>query len=268
MEDFECNHSEADTILLFIYSQMKNTNTDDIIVIDAEDTDVVVLCAYAAHRINGTLGLKRKTAIYDCKELCSKEISDVIIPLHVNSGADAISSFYGHGKASVFAKGTKTIMARTLLSSVGVKMPASKETIEKLKLLTLRFIYNDSKSNTLGEARAKRLMAMKKKSTACIPPDEESHNLRAEQVNYQAYVWLHFDQPDAPPSPLNHGWQLFEGNCVPIRHKSPALPQRFEEIVDQPNELGEDKSDSETDDDVHIDSAEEESDRYTDSDKK
>ena len=39
---------------------------------DAEDTDVVVMCAYAAHEINETLGLKRHQSIYDYREHCTK----------------------------------------------------------------------------------------------------------------------------------------------------------------------------------------------------
>ncbi len=30
--------------------------------------------------------------------------------------------------------------------------------------------------------------------------------------------------PDAPPSPLQHGWCLREGKCAPIRYTQPALP--------------------------------------------
>ena len=37
------------------------------VVVDAEDTDVVVMCAYAAHKIIGTLALKLQRSIYDCR---------------------------------------------------------------------------------------------------------------------------------------------------------------------------------------------------------
>ena len=58
---------------------MRESGITEDIVIDAEDTDVVVLCAYAAHKLNGSLGLKRKGSIYDCKKLCTKEVADVIL---------------------------------------------------------------------------------------------------------------------------------------------------------------------------------------------
>ncbi len=54
MKEFRCQHMEADTILLYIYSQLRESGVEDAVVIDAEDTDVMVLAAYVAHQIKGT----------------------------------------------------------------------------------------------------------------------------------------------------------------------------------------------------------------------
>ena len=62
MEDFTCQHMVEDTILLYIYSQLRRSVVKDAVVIDAEDTDVMVLAAYVC--------IKRKRVIYDCKTLC------------------------------------------------------------------------------------------------------------------------------------------------------------------------------------------------------
>ena len=59
--ELPCLHMKADTIPLFIYSQLRKSGVSDAVVIDAEDTDVVVLASYVAHQIEGPLGLKRKT---------------------------------------------------------------------------------------------------------------------------------------------------------------------------------------------------------------
>ena len=48
------------------------------VVADAEDTDVVVMCACAVHKINETLGLKRQQSIYDYREHCTKEIAELL----------------------------------------------------------------------------------------------------------------------------------------------------------------------------------------------
>ena len=53
---------EADTILFYIYSQLRKYGIEDAVVIYAEDTDVVVLAAYVAYHVKGNLYLKRKGA--------------------------------------------------------------------------------------------------------------------------------------------------------------------------------------------------------------
>ena len=68
-------HMEADTILFFIYFQLRKSGVSDAVVIDDEDTDVVVLASYVAHQIEGPLGLKRKNNIFDCSALLHKDIS-------------------------------------------------------------------------------------------------------------------------------------------------------------------------------------------------
>ena len=73
----------------------------ETVVIDAEDTDVVVISARVSHEIQGLLGIQRKKEVFDCHHLCSEEISKIIVQLHVNTGADALSGFFGRGKMSV-----------------------------------------------------------------------------------------------------------------------------------------------------------------------
>ena len=85
----------------------------------------------------------------------------------------------------------------------------------------------DKSSKTLAEARAKKWEGMKRKSTLRIPPDTDSHNLKVTRANYQAFIMLNFMNPDAPSSPLQHGWSLREDKCLPIRYSQPALPQRL-----------------------------------------
>ena len=68
----------------------------------------IVLAAYVAHQINGDLGIKKRGDIFDCKSLCSKEVPEIIVPLHIHTGADAVPRFYGHGKKSIFQSVVKS----------------------------------------------------------------------------------------------------------------------------------------------------------------
>ena len=49
---------EAGTIIFFIYSEIRKSGILDPVVIDAEDTDVVVLSAFVAHNTDGILAIK------------------------------------------------------------------------------------------------------------------------------------------------------------------------------------------------------------------
>lgn len=244
--ELTCQHMEADTILLYIYSQLRKSGVKYAVVIDAEDTDVLVLVSYVAHQIEGMLGLKRKKSIIDCATLLDKDISDIIIPFHIHTGADAISSFYGRGKPSVFDSTMKSEEARELLRGLGKCLPVTSQTLKQLEQYTIKYIYKDKSSKTLAEARAKKWEGMKRKSTLRIPPDTDSHNLKVTRANYQAFIMLNFMNPDAPSSPLQHGWSLREGKCLPIRYSQPALPQRLRDA--RTNRTVDSDTDSDTSD--------------------
>ena len=62
MADFICNHQEADTVIFFIshiFISRKHGFLNTI-VIDAEDTDVIALSAYAVRQYDPKLGIRKK----------------------------------------------------------------------------------------------------------------------------------------------------------------------------------------------------------------
>ena len=59
-EEFECHHIEADTIIFFIYSDIRKSGILDPVVIDAEDIDVIVLSAFVRHNTEGLLAIKKE----------------------------------------------------------------------------------------------------------------------------------------------------------------------------------------------------------------
>ena len=202
-------HIQAD-ILFFIYSQIRKSGVQTTVVIDAEDTDVLVLAACVANTVDGILTIKRKQNIIDCRTLCSKEISDIIIPLHIHNASDTTTAFFAHGahgKTTIFDKGTSSDDARSLLSSIGKTLPVTQAVLDdvamsRYDMFTIRFIYNDKISKSLGEARARKWNQMKKrKSTLTQRPDRDSLDIKTNRVNYQTYLLMNYDQPCAPPSP-------------------------------------------------------------------
>ena len=105
--------------MLFLYSKIRGCDQTTPVLIDSEDIDVVVMCAYAASIINGELAIRRKRKNFSAKDLCSKEMSKIIVPLHIMIGCDVTLSFFGVGKRTVRWKQVqKSTEAQMLLTNL------------------------------------------------------------------------------------------------------------------------------------------------------
>ena len=124
IEDFECEHIEADTIIFYIYSQTRKAGIMDAVVIDAEDTDVVVLSFYVAHKTKGILAISSGTKTLSTAESYVRR------------------TFSDYGKKSMFDKGTKTQEARGVLRGVGNALPVTQEVLHQVALFTICYIYS------------------------------------------------------------------------------------------------------------------------------
>ena len=215
------NHSEADTMMLTLYAKLRS-EYPHAIIIDSEDTDVYVQAAYVAKQEHGNLYMKRKKQLVDCDSLLPDEISDIIIAAHVISGSDHTSGFFNHGKISVMKSIKNDAEARELLSSVGEEPELSNDVASAMKEFVLTKIYN-SEERTCASARAVKWRKQKKKNSMYLPPDKDSLQHHLERTNYITYCQRNF-QLTNHPSPLNHGWELLNGKCRPVRYKHPALP--------------------------------------------
>ena len=63
------------------------------------------------------------------------------------------------------------------------------------------------------------------KSLMRLPPDDDSltHHIKRANCNFLAYIQCHPDQR-SHPSPIDHGWELVNGHCRPVRYTTSALP--------------------------------------------
>ena len=83
--------------------------------LDSEDTDVYVQAAYVSYQLQGTLLIKRKNEFISGSAMLSEDVANIIIPLHVITGTDHTSGFYGHGKKKMLQKVISDPEARELL---------------------------------------------------------------------------------------------------------------------------------------------------------
>ena len=206
-----------------IYNALRSQGYTEAVVLDTEDTDNYVQAAYVAHQIPGQLGIKRKHQIIDARNLCTVEVSKFIIPLHVLTGCDHNSGFYGASKKVIAGRIQSCSEARHLLESCGRELPATRRVFEDLQQFVIKYIYSDDKIDTLAEARAKKWRMMKRKNTIRLPPDSDSLSHHLERANFLAYIQINYHL-QTHPSPIGNGCHRVDGFCLPVRYALPALP--------------------------------------------
>jgi hypothetical protein len=221
--ELTCSHAEADTAMLTIYSVLRSDSYTAAVVLDTEDTDNYVQAAYVAQKTTGILCVKRKRQLIDARCLCSEAMAASIIPLHVLTGCDHNSSFYGASKKLIADRLEKSKEAHGLLAACGTQLLVTEQVISDLERFVIRYVYGDTKSKTLADARAAKWRAQKKKPTIRLVPDLDSLRPHLERANYLAYLQIHY-QLQSHPSPIGHGWHLVNGLCLPVRSTQPPLP--------------------------------------------
>jgi hypothetical protein len=251
--ELSCSQAEADTIMLSIYYYLRTSlNDTKPVVIDSEDADVYVQAAYVAHKLPGELKIYRKSeenVFVDCKSLCSNQMAEIIIPLHVMTGCDSNSAFFGHGKKTIFNKVQESEEARNLLKSCGKSINLTKSTTDRLIKFVLKYVYNDSKSQDTTEARVKKWKSYKKrKSLARLAPDRDSLLQHIRRGNYLAYIQLNYSLR-CHPSPIDNGWKLINGKCYAERHTDSNLPREIVVAESNDSECSSDESEDELSED-------------------
>ena len=246
-EDRLCfSQGEADTIMISVYAALRSSGYSDPVVIDAEDTDVYIQAAAISHDILGILCIKKKKQFFFCRGMCTEDFAKCLIPFHVLTGCDANSCFFGHGKMSLYEKLSKSTEARSLISKCGDGLPLSDDVLNDLKSFVIRYIYGDTQSSSLNQARASKWKRQKKKSLMRLLPDDDSLEQHIRCANFLAYIQRH---PDLRrhPSPIGHGWELVNGCCRPVRHTKPALPVSLPVPSTTQDDYDSDDSDSDSD---------------------
>ena len=218
-----CKHAEADTAMFTVYSALRQSGYRESVVIDTEDTDNYVQAAYVANKVEGSLFLKQKNRIIDAQSLFQEDMIDCIIPLHVLTGCDHNSGFYGIGKTKVAERLKKSPDLRQLLLSCGNNLQLADEDVDNLVKFVIKCVYSDGKSVTIAEARSSKWKLQKKKSLVRTLPDMDSLLHHLKRANYLSYIQKNFCLMDHP-SPLGNGWHMENELCLPSRSTLPPLP--------------------------------------------
>ena len=90
---------------------------------------------------------------------------------------------YGWGKKVLLDKLKNGEEGQQLLQDVGDQLELPDNVRDNLHKFALTQIYGE-KATTCSEARTSKWRKMKKKSLACLPPDQDTLDHHLERVNY------------------------------------------------------------------------------------
>jgi len=96
--------------------------------------------------------------------MLSEDVANIIITLHVITGTDHTSAFFGHGKKKVLQKVISDPEARELLQQVSERLELRNEVKDAMKTFVRHTMYSENAGVTCGEARASKWHKMKKKT--------------------------------------------------------------------------------------------------------
>ena len=160
--------------MLSIVDILRHNGYTGRVVIDSKDTDVYAESALAASQNDGDLLIKRGGDMVDCSKLVSSDMTECVVPLHIFTGNDGASSFYGHGKSKLYEKVENSPRAQEQIQHLGEDESLEEECVQKLLAFTREVIYGDFHSKSMNQARTKKWRKQKNKSFCRLPPDEDS----------------------------------------------------------------------------------------------
>ena len=127
----------------------------------------IVQAPYVSDQLKGNLLIKHKEYI-SCSAMLSEDVANIIIPLHVITGSDHTSAFFGHGK-KVLQKVISNPEARELLKQVGERLELRDEVKTAMKTFVLHTMYSENAGVTCGQAKASTWHKMKKSAQSASP---------------------------------------------------------------------------------------------------
>ena len=216
--DLRTTHEEADVIIIQQVVHLANSGKLSIRVI-ADDTDVYVLLLhyYKMKQLTCNLvmiGTSSARKCADIKATAEKHANIIgsLLPAHVLSGCDTVSSLWGIGKGTVLKvlkSGKKSLN----------KLGETQEHFDEIMFESTAFIascYGFQYESDMTSLRYKvwtNKMANHKLNSApklrVLPPTKEAFDEHVSRAHLQAAIWrcaLDADPPDL--NPVHYGWSM------------------------------------------------------------
>jgi len=233
-QDMAIKHEEADVIFVnqFISATREAYNTIHII---CDDTDVFVILLHFYDKLNFENELlmvptSSKRNVVNIGATVNKypDIIKHILPLHVLTGCDTVSSIYSIGKI----KAAKTLLKGHVPPPLG----SDEFDIETMIRQATEFItacYGSKCNGTMSHVRFNMWQYKTGHSQSktfklpSLPPTSEAFALHVRRAHYQACTWRAALESDPPKiNPTDYGWKADHSTktLLPVALPAQVLP--------------------------------------------
>ena len=233
--DFNCDHEEAVTRIIFHADQVDKENgrlnSMGKTVIKANDTDIMVLAVHYFPRLQHTselwmelgnvterMDLRRMVPVHKICEALQPTECAILPAVHCLTGCDSVSAFYGIGKKSVI-NCLKTNGCDMFSELENLHIMSEDAAIAEARRLVAQ-LYDPKHNmldchNDLNKLRF-RLSLKNDRSLAKLPPCEDSFRQHVRRTTYQTRIWMNADRGVLDmESPVGHGWENGNTGLVP-----------------------------------------------------
>lgn len=234
VQELESDHEEADTRLL-LHARHATDELYDTVIIRSPDTDVAVIALSLLSRLDSNVyfltGIRNRTRVIDLKKLAndlSPSICSALIGLHVFTGCDSITSFYGKGKKKPYSTAVDHEPFLTAFSELGTEFTLKPTLMPLLEGYVCR-LYGHGTSD-VNHVRYKIFCTSK--SEQSMPPTRDALEQHCLRANYQAAIHRRaMVQFINAPSPVGHGWQMENDELSYKWMTQPPAPDILLEVV-------------------------------------
>ena len=97
--------------------------------------------------------LYRRAKLYNCSKMVKVDVARYIIQLHVLSGCDSVSGFFGRGKQVIFNSASRAGADIQAPQRLGTSLTCNNELMEGVAKFILRVVYKEKKTTRINSAR-------------------------------------------------------------------------------------------------------------------
>ena len=208
---------EADTRLL-LHANYVVQEGSGVVVIVADDTDVLVLALVHHYDIKGQLYLVRGNSdtqriidISHVGKVLGPTVCKALSGIHAFTGSDCTSAFSGQGKLKALKLLNKDKRYQELFATLGLEWELSEDKFQLLEEFTCHLYAARTMISSVNTLRyhifsAKRGNLHSKSNI--LPPSQDPLKQHCLRANYVAGIWKRSLEPMPDiPSPIGYGWK-------------------------------------------------------------